>query len=257
MQLKTLTWEISEFQDRRSCSSTNNGSISVNNQWSRDGVFVGGRQTMQPAQHGLFGLCCADAWSANNFLFSWSNQIYLCFKRVYQASKKSVFPQISQIVDWSDGYCASLPTLVKLSFFCFAPWVTIFQSAWCMCEQLTRSGLRPIRMERTLEKKLARRGLRGGSFWRKPYSFISNFSSSPSRSLIWLMSEVRSSHDMLEYLEERNSSSSQSAALLKLAHVWKSKLSNETKRNQWHVPVRRIDPYGAIKRWQQKGEIQC
>lgn len=111
MQLKTLTCKISKFQDRRSWSSTNNGSISVINQWSRDGVLVGGRQTMQPAQHGLFGLCCAGAWSANNFLFSWSNQ------RVYQASKKSIFPHIGQIVDWSDGCRASLLTLVKLSFF--------------------------------------------------------------------------------------------------------------------------------------------
>lgn len=59
-----------------------------------------------------------------------------------------------------------------------------------------------MRMDRTLEKKLARSGLSGGSFWRKPYSFISSFSSSPSLSLIWLTSEVSSSHDMLGYLEE-------------------------------------------------------
>lgn len=75
----------------------------------------------------------------------------------------------------------------------------------CQSSELTLSGLRPIRMERTLEKKLARRGFRGGSFWRKPYSFISNFSSSPSLSLIWVMSEVSSSHDMLEYLQQNSS----------------------------------------------------
>ena len=74
-----------------------------------------------------------------------------------------------------------------------------------LSQLLTCSGLRPIRMDRTLEKKLARSGLRGGSFWRKPYSFISSFSSSPSLSLIWLTSDVSSSHDMLGYLEENKS----------------------------------------------------
>lgn len=71
-------------------------------------------------------------------------------------------------------------------------------------QQLTCSGLRPISMDRTLEKKLANSGLRGGSFWRKPYSFINNFSSSPNLSLIWLTSDVSSSHDMLGYLENKH-----------------------------------------------------
>lgn len=73
---------------------------------------------------------------------------------------------------------------------------------------LTCSGLRPIRMDRTLEKKLARSGLRGGSLWRKLYSFIRSFSSSPSRSLIWPTSDVSSSHEMLGYLEGKKSYSS-------------------------------------------------
>lgn len=72
-------------------------------------------------------------------------------------------------------------------------------SLWC---HSTCSGLRPMRMDRTFEKKLARSGLRGGSLWRKQYNFFSSFSSSPSLSLIWLTSEVSNSHDMLGYLQE-------------------------------------------------------
>lgn len=63
-----------------------------------------------------------------------------------------------------------------------------------------------MRMDRTFEKKLARSGFRGGSFWRKQYNFFSSFSSSPSLSLIWLTSEVSNSHDILGYLEETTSS---------------------------------------------------
>lgn len=85
-------------------------------------------------------------------------------------------------------------------------WQSCSYKVPCSC-RLTCSGLRPIRMDRTLEKKLAKSGLRGGSFWRKPYSFISSFSSSPSLSLIWLTSDVRSSHDILGYLEENKSCS--------------------------------------------------
>lgn len=85
-------------------------------------------------------------------------------------------------------------------------WKSCSYKATCS-RRLTCSGLRPIRMDRTLEKKLAKSGLRGGSFWRKPYSFISSFSSSPSLSLIWLTSDVRSSHDMFGYLEENKSCS--------------------------------------------------
>lgn len=97
-----------------------------------------------------------------------------------------------------DIYCILIfsLTISGYDFWTISPSPSLFQ-------KLTCSGLRPIRIDRTLEKKLARRGLRGGSFWRKPYNFISSFSSSPSLSLIWLTSEVRSSHDMLGYLQKK------------------------------------------------------
>lgn len=94
-----------------------------------------------------------------------------------------------------------LPVVVEIIVHCFK-YTNSFPKTTPCSLRLTCSGLRPIRMDRTLEKKLASSGLRGGSFWRKPYNFISNFSSSPSLSLIWLTSDVSSSHDMLGYLEE-------------------------------------------------------
>lgn len=55
---------------------------------------------------------------------------------------------------------------ITLGFgYCDASVFLVLKAAFV--SRLTCSGLRPMRMDRTLEKKLARSGLRGGSFWRK------------------------------------------------------------------------------------------
>lgn len=145
--------------------------------------------------------CCGSMQVSIRSSRSMMADVPMCL--IIKSTKSSCFRRKSTIYKHSKG--SKKKNMEPKKIVCVIRWQLVpYSDTKPSSQPLTCSGLRPISIDRTLEKKLANSGLRGGSFWRKPYSFINNFSSSPSLSLIWLTSDVSSSHDMLGYLEETN-----------------------------------------------------
>lgn len=89
---------------------------------------------------------------------------------------------------------------------------------------ITCSVFLAIRLPMVLLKKLASRGLSGGSWSRKSYRRFSRLSSSPSRSLICGTSQVRSSQAVFGYLKGHSPSTGCEIRLLQLSGNCVSKL---------------------------------